>query len=213
MTPDQTDVSTPDRILDAAEALAQTRGFNAFSYAHISAELGITKASLHYHFPSKAELGEALIARYSARFADALDTIDRGEGDARDKLNAYAALYSGVLRGQRMCLCGMLAAEYETLPKPMSRAIVHFFDVNHAWLTHVLVEGRADETLAFDGDPSENANVILGGLAGAMLVARPYADPARFDAAAKRLLAPFARKQPHGMRRAAEAAGAPAQQA
>ena len=52
---------TAGRILDVAERLVQLRGFNGFSYADVAAELGITKASLHYHFPGKAELGEALI--------------------------------------------------------------------------------------------------------------------------------------------------------
>jgi TetR/AcrR family transcriptional repressor of nem operon len=193
MSVDQTDAGTANRILDAAEALAQTRGFNGFSYAHIAKQLGITTASLHYHFPSKAQLGEALIKRYAERFASALEEIDGGEADARDKLAAYAALYSGVLDDGRMCLCGMLAAEYETLPKAMGNAIVRFFDANHAWLTHVLAQGRTDETLKFDGDPGEGAQVILGGLEGALLVARPYRDPARFHTAAKRLLAAFAR--------------------
>ncbi|HLW94889.1 MAG TPA: TetR/AcrR family transcriptional regulator [Solirubrobacteraceae bacterium] len=192
MSADHDDLNTADRILDTAEALAQTRGFNGFSYAHIAAELGITKASLHYHFRGKAELGGALIARYSERFADALRAIDADGGDARDKLNAYAALYSGVLDGGRMCLCGMLAAEYETLPKPMGEAIVRFFDANHAWLTHLLEAGRVDGTLEFEGDPSEGAQAILGGLEGALLVARPYGDRARFDIAARRLLASFA---------------------
>src|ERR1700728_73270 len=105
MSIEQTDSGTVDRILDAAEALAQTRGFNGFSYAHIAEQLGITKASLHYHFRSKAQLGEALIARYADRFASALEEIDEAEADARGKLAAYAALYSGVLDGGRMCLC------------------------------------------------------------------------------------------------------------
>jgi TetR/AcrR family transcriptional repressor of nem operon len=47
--------------LDIAEQLVQTRGFNGFSYADIAAEIGISKASLHYHFPTKAMLGERLI--------------------------------------------------------------------------------------------------------------------------------------------------------
>jgi TetR/AcrR family transcriptional repressor of nem operon len=206
MTRDSNEPSTPDRILDAAEALAQTRGFNGFSYAHIAAELGITKASLHYHFRGKAELGEALIARYAERFAGALRAIDDECGDARDKLTAYAALYSGVLDAGHMCLCGMFAAEYETLPKPMGEAIVRFFDTNHAWLTRVLEEGRAHETLVFDGDPSDGAQAILGGLEGALLVARPYGDPARFEAAANRLLAPFARSAGTSARRGVEPA-------
>jgi TetR/AcrR family transcriptional repressor of nem operon len=191
MNADPTDAGTADRILDAAEALAQTRGFNGFSYAHVAEQLDITKASLHYHFRSKAQLGEALIARYAERFASALDKIEDGEADARDRLAAYAALYSGVLDGGRMCLCGMLAAEYETLPKSMGDAVVRFFDANHAWLTQVLAQGRAAGTLDFEGDPGEGAQLILGGLEGALLIARPYGDPARFDTAARRLIAAF----------------------
>ncbi|HME03985.1 MAG TPA: TetR/AcrR family transcriptional regulator [Solirubrobacteraceae bacterium] len=180
--------NTAQRILDVAERLVQSRGFNGFSYANIAAELSITTASLHYHFPGKAELGEALIARYAARFADALEQIDGRVPGARAKLDAYASLYADVLRGKRMCLCGILAAEYETLPKPMRDAVLRFFDDNEVWLTGVLAQGHSDETLSFDGPPSEAAQTILGGLEGAMLVARPYGDLERFQSAAKRLL-------------------------
>src|SRR5437764_5137295 len=107
----QGNADTAARILDVAERLVQSRGFNGFSYADVAAELGITKASLHYHFPGKAELGEALIGRYAGRFADALEQIDRRGGDAHAKLEAYAGVYAEVLRARRMCLCGMLAAD------------------------------------------------------------------------------------------------------
>jgi TetR/AcrR family transcriptional repressor of nem operon len=187
---------TASRILDIAERLVQSRGFNGFSYADIAAELGITKASLHYHFRGKAELGEALIDRYSARFADALAEIDREEGDARSKLKAYARIYADVLRDQRMCLCGMLAADYSTLPEPMRDAVVGFFDQNEAWLTRVLDDGQRDGTLYLGGSPAEAAQAILSGLEGAMLVARPYGDVARFEAAARRLLASVANGGP-----------------
>src|SRR5271167_2201454 len=95
---------TSQRILDSAERLVQRRGFNGFSYANVAAELNITTASLHYHFPGKAELGEALIVRYAARFADALEQIDDRLPGAPAKLDAYAGLYADVLRGKRMCL-------------------------------------------------------------------------------------------------------------
>ena len=79
-----------------------------------------------------------------------------------------------------MCLCGMLAAEYETLPDPMRRAVVRFFDTNEAWLAKVLARGRRRRTLAFAGRAREAARLIVSGLEGAMLVARPYGDLARF---------------------------------
>ena len=91
-----------------------------------------------------------------------------------------------------MCLCGMLAAEYQTLPKPMRSAVVSFFDDQEAWLVGVLEQGRGEGTLRFSGSASEAAQVIVGGLEGAMLVTRPYGDPARFQIAADRLLASFA---------------------
>ena len=89
---------TASKILDVAERLVQLRGFNGFSYADVAEELGISKASLHYHFAGKAELGEALIERYASRFTGSLDEIETRPIDARAKLAAYASLYGDVLR-------------------------------------------------------------------------------------------------------------------
>jgi TetR/AcrR family transcriptional regulator, transcriptional repressor for nem operon len=189
---------TAARILDSAERLVQSRGFNGFSYADVAAELGITKASLHYHFPGKAELGEALIGRYAARFADALEQIDARGADAPTKLAAYARIYGDVLRQKRMCLCGMLAADYDTLPEPMRDAVVRFFDDNEAWLTTVFEQGQAEGSLHLQGSAREAAQTLVGGLEGALLIARPYGEVARFDAAATRLLASLSGAAPAG---------------
>ena len=184
---------TATRILDIGERLVQVRGFNGFSYADVASELDMTTAALHYHFPGKAELGRALIERYTQRFLAALAEIDARIPDAPDKLEAYAALYSGVLRGQRMCLCGMLAAEYQTLPDPMRDAVITFIDANEAWVERVLSDGRQAGSIALPGPASDAARLIVSGLEGAMLVARPYGDVARFDTAAEGLLAGFRR--------------------
>jgi len=183
------EAGTATRILDVAERLVQTRGFNGFSYADIAAELGITKAGLHYHFAGKAELGEALIVRYSERFAEALAAIDASGLDARAKLDAYVDLYAQVLSGKRMCLCGILAAEYQTLPRPMCDAVIRFFDDNEAWLTALLERGGADGTLSLSEPAADSAQMIVSGLEGAMLVARPYSDPERFKSSAQHLIA------------------------
>ena len=179
---------TATRILDAAERLVQRSGFNGFSYADVAEELGITKAALHYHFPGKAELGDALMQRYAARFEAALDEVSRTEPDAHAKLRAYARLYADVFQDERMCLCGMLAADYMTLPEPMRRSVVRFFDDNETWLATILDEGRNAGTLTFTGPSREVARTILSGLEGGMLVARPYGDPRRFQAIADLLI-------------------------
>jgi TetR/AcrR family transcriptional regulator, transcriptional repressor for nem operon len=183
------EIDTASEILDVAERLVQSRGFNAFSYADVASELGITKPALHYHFASKAELGEALIDRYTTRFSEALDRIDRELADGRSKLEAYVDLYRHVLAEERMCLCGMLAADYPTLPAAMRDGVVRFFDDNDTWLAGVLEQGRQDGTLRFTGPSREAAQMIIGALEGAMLVARPYGDVTRFQTATARLIA------------------------
>lgn len=187
---------TASAILDVAERMVQTRGFNAFSYADVATELGITKPALHYHFPGKAELGQALLARYTARFVEALEAIDAGTTGAPSKLERYVELYGQVLAQDRMCLCGMLASDYGTLPEPMRQAVTSFFDQNETWVAGVLDEGRADGTLRVEGASREAAEMIIGALEGGMLVARTYHDPDRFAGVARRLLAQTAAPQP-----------------
>jgi TetR/AcrR family transcriptional repressor of nem operon len=171
----------------------QQRGYNGFSYADVAAELAVTKAGLHYHFAGKAELGEALMTRYAQRFAAALAEIDAAESSAPEKLDAYAALYASVLEGERMCLCGMLAAEYETLPARMQAVVLRFFDENERWLEGVLEAGRREGSLAFEQTEADAARLIMSALEGAMLVARPFADVGRFETAASALLKSLAR--------------------
>jgi TetR/AcrR family transcriptional regulator, transcriptional repressor for nem operon len=192
------DAGTSARILDVAEQLVQVRGFNGFSYADVAAELGITKAALHYHFAGKADLGAALLSRYASRFADALGAIDAAGGTASARLAGYADLYLQVLSNRRMCLCGMLAAEYQTLPQPMQDAVITFFNANETWLEDVLEAGRDDGSLRFTGAAADTARMIIGGLEGAMLVARPYGDVGRFQAAAANLLAGLTRPAASG---------------
>jgi len=176
-------------ILDVAEELAQTLGYNGFSYADVAAKLGVTTPSLHYHFPSKADLGCALIDRYQEFFGAALVSIDRRGGTPGDRLREYVALYDSVMMNDRMCLCGMLAAEYATLPVAMQRGLKLFFDANERWLTVVLENGLRAGEFRFAESPNARARVLLGALEGAMLVARSYGDPVRFQVAAKYMLA------------------------
>src|SRR6185312_14900888 len=159
--------STSDRILDTAERLVQMRGFNGFSYADVAEELEITKASLHYHFRGKAELGKALIERYGERFTASLDAIYAAPIGPVAKLRAYADLYVGVMDDERMCLCGMLAAEY-----------------------------RKSGELAFAGSPREVARALISALEGALLTSRPYSDPKRFRATAREMIKRLASPPP-----------------
>lgn len=184
-----TGIDTQQRILDVARGLVQTRGFNAFSYGDIARELKVTKASLHYHFASKADLGHSLIADYEAHFRDALAAIDASGGTATSKVNDLVGLYDKVLANNHMCLCGMLAAEFETLPRPMQSALDHFFEMCELWLEEVLVQGQRLGEFHFKEPGREVAQYVIATLEGAMLLARSHGSQDRFRSAARKLVA------------------------
>lgn len=177
------------RILDVAEDLAQASGYNGFSFADVAARLAVTKASLHYHFPSKADLGRALVARYRDRFEQALGAIGRQPCDPAGQLGAFLELYARVVQDERMCLCGMFAAEYATLPQPMREELRAFFDGCEGWLAGILAQGAAAHSFRLQEPPRERARLILCALEGAMVAARVHADGRRFQAVADQLRA------------------------
>jgi len=181
--------ATASAILDVAQRLIQTRGYNGFSYADIASELAITNAALHYHFATKAQLGEALVDRYEATFTHLLSAIDAENTDSVERLRAYVEVYRIVLGDQRICLCGMLAAEYQTLPDGMQAAVGRFFDLNEVWLQRLLDHGREDGKLAFAGSARDTGRMIMAGLEGALLLSRATKDDGRFHATADALLA------------------------
>jgi TetR/AcrR family transcriptional repressor of nem operon len=179
---------TSQKILDAAERLIQTRGYNGFSYADLSEQLRIRKASIHHHFRTKEELGLRLVARYRVSFARELKRIERDVADAPARLRRYVLLYEGVLADRsRMCLCGMLAAEITTLPRPVQAEVRRFFQDNERWLVRVIQAGVKERSLP-PSSPTDGARILLTGLEGAMMVARCYDELPRFRSVARGLL-------------------------
>jgi TetR/AcrR family transcriptional regulator, transcriptional repressor for nem operon len=174
-------MDTRDIILSSAQRLVQQRGYNGFSYADVAEEVGIRKASLHHHFPTKTDLGLALIERYTADFDAALQAISAAKVNANTKLARYVACYRESLAADRMCLCGMLATEALTLDAALLPKLKRFFDLNTEWLTTLLLAGRKDAQLQFSGAATDHSRVILSVLQGALMLARSTGDAADFD--------------------------------
>src|SRR5580704_4135811 len=112
-------MSVPDtraQLLDVALELVQLRGYNAFSFRDLADRVGIKTASIHYHFPTKGDLGLALVRQHRRVLAEAFARLDN-EPDPLRRLQQYAGVFRSTLEnGHRMCLGGILAIEYQTLP-------------------------------------------------------------------------------------------------
>lgn len=163
--------STRDALLQAAERLVRSRGYSAFSYADLSDAVGIRKASIHHHFPAKADLGAMLVEDYVARFRDLLADIRAAEPTALGRLDRYGRIYEASVRDGMLCLCGMLATEAQVLPAELRTRIAAFFDQQLDWLEAVLAEGQAAGHVAARGSARRAAEHALSALQGASMVA------------------------------------------
>lgn len=181
---------TRSQLLDVALEFVQMRGYNAFSYHDLANRVGIKTASIHYHFPTKADLGLALVRQHRRVFAEAFADIDAKETEPWKRLQRYVGLFRATLdNGHRMCLGGMLAIEYQTLPADLVGEVRGLFEDNERWLARTLLTGRKTGVVVFDRPAAEVARTLFSALEGAMLSACAFGDFVRFDAAATWYLA------------------------
>lgn len=159
-------------ILDAAEDLLQSLSFNCFSYQDISERLGIRKASLYYHFPSKSDLGVALVERFRQRFRQWCRGMGRPPRSPADRLEAYLTSYESQLNASKICAGGALAAEFNAISPDMQEALRRLMADHHDWLTELLAEGRETGSFGYPGSPQAQAALVSAAIQGALQQAR-----------------------------------------
>lgn len=174
---------TADQILDLAEMLIQTRGYTAFSYQDVADAMGIRKASIHYHFPSKTDLGVSVIERYSNRFGAALDEIAADESTpSMTMLDHYIEPYIRFSKTpDQVCLSGALAGEILALPEDMRQWVDRFFEWHQSWLARILKRGADSGEFVLSAPPEKMARFLFGALQGALLVKRTTGDTAQMQ--------------------------------
>lgn len=173
--------NTAGDILDIAETLIQTRGYSAISYQDIADRLGIRKASIHYHFATKTELGVAVVARYRERFEEVLTAVAaNGSLSCLEMFEAYTVPYLEFAgTSDRICLCGALAGEILALPPPVRDEVERNFTFHQNWLTRLMKRGVANEEFDRMLPPAKMARMILGALQGALLIKRATGNAAQ----------------------------------
>jgi TetR/AcrR family transcriptional repressor of nem operon len=162
-------MDTRDQIIALARSTGQAHGYGGLSFRELAKAIGIKSASIHYHFPTKADLGVALVRDYCAHAQADLAAIVNATPDAAERIARYTAIFRATLaNGNRMCLAGFLAAERHDVPEDVRREVEAFIALNIAWLTSVL------------GD-EDRARAAYAAIAGAQLTAHAAGELAAYD--------------------------------
>lgn len=166
-------------ILEHAGILLRTRGFNAFSHRDLAARTGIKSSSIHYHFPTKQDVGVALIRQYREDLARLLQSLNALP--APERLVGFVAPFVATAHaGDQWCLAGMLASDYNSLDERLRDEVRQFFDMAEHWLADLAMV--LQPTLHAD-DARVRAQSGMALLEGSLLLARAQQDAPRMDRA------------------------------
>lgn len=176
--------NTFNEILNCTRTLIIAGGYSGFSYADISEVVGIRKASIHHHFPTKVDLVQTLVKRYREEAEAGIAELERHCPGPVDQLRAYAGYWQGCIGDvtKGYCVCALLATQIPVLPLEVVLEVKAHFRALSAWLTSVFERGSKQGDFNLYGDARAEAEAFLATVHGAMLSARAYGDPEVFGA-------------------------------
>lgn len=179
---------TKIKILDVAEGLVQQVGLNAMSYQHVSDAVGVRKASIHYHFPKKENLVDALLARCHVSYGDRYQAIVDGSGTAPEKLHKLAAVFADGLQKQQLCLVGTISADLNTLADSSRRALETTIQETVDIFVVAFRQGQQEGSLSVSEQVEEMAYAFFSFLLGAQISARASGGAQAFSRATEAII-------------------------
>lgn len=175
---------TKTMLMDAAEHQVRHKGADGFSYADLSKQVGIRKASIHYHYPAKSDLLTAILVRYDERVMELLDGYAAERPTAGQQLDGFIDLYrDGLQDGTLLCLCVAYTVSQDSLSDDTQRAITRFRARVKSWLEQSFQRARSDGSVAHIGTPELEAAAVHALVEGAQIAARISGELASYDAA------------------------------
>ncbi len=157
------------QLLEVAADLVQSKGWSAFSFQDLAEAVGIRKASIHHHFPTKNDLGLALTEHWKGKICSGLANLTRKFPDPVERLDAYLAVGGKMAAGgEKICPAGAIQSACGVLPAAVETAMHETLEEARHWMAELLEEGRNQGKFSFPGSAADQATFILAALQGAL---------------------------------------------
>jgi len=187
--------NTREEILRCTQSLIVAGGYNGFSYADISKVVGIRKASIHHHFPTKANLVHELVLQYRQNVKAGLADLGRLPSPL-EQLKKYAGYWEACIADESLpiCICALLATEMPLLPEEVVVEVREHFQDLSAWVTLILQRGAKAKSIRLEKPAAVEAEIFIASVHGAMLSARAHGEPKMFGQIIRPVLDRLAKK-------------------
>lgn len=173
-------MNTKESIIKEATNLCQEVGINGFSFGDLAEKIGIKTSSIHYYFPQKEDLSVALLETYRDELKEILEQLELRELSPRARLFRFIDFLEAYLP-ERVCLCGMLAAEVSSQSEKVQGEVKRFLSDLELWIQKTLTESKKSGELAKTINLQSASRFIASSLQGLLLCSRAFKDKARFQ--------------------------------
>ena len=178
--------STRELIIESATKHLYAMGYNRFSFAHVAKDCGITKASIHYHFPTKDELVLAAIDKYILDAKKVMGTLRKNvDLSPVEKFNAiFDMAYQQMMQMNYLgCLAGNLGLEVSETNQVIHTRIQEFMNYKLALFAELIEAGRQTGQFSLEVNVSLVSRSILSSLEGGMVTTKISKSPDLLEAA------------------------------
>lgn len=174
-------------IIRRTNELLASGGYNSFSYADIAELVDVRKASIHHHFPAKADLVKATVSLHRAATRQGLRSLEQSVPDPLARLVAYSRYWAECIQESNppICICALLAAELPAVPTEVADEVTGHFNDLQTWLALTMEEGASKGAMRLTDTPSAEAAMFMANIHGAMLSARATGNASLFWQIAK----------------------------
>ncbi|MFC0344354.1 TetR/AcrR family transcriptional regulator [Epilithonimonas hispanica] len=163
-------METKQLIVGTANNLLIERGFNAFSYKNISEQIGIKTSSIHYHFPSKTDLGIALIKSHHEILKKTIEK--NNEKTPLEKLKKLFLYYERLAIAHKVCIIGAFTSDINTLEESVRGEILTFANSVVDWANSILEEGQRQNVFKQLFNTQLKAKLLIANLMSLVQLAR-----------------------------------------
>lgn len=132
------------QIIELALKNIRERGYLSFSYDDLAKELNVTKASIHYHFMKKEDLGLAVCTKIKVGLETTYNEVIQLDTNSEERLWAFIFKRTEKIGDNEICPLSSLQADYNYIPESMQKA-VHGLSEMEIRYTQNLLEDINDE--------------------------------------------------------------------
>jgi len=163
--------NTQEQIVKLGRDFIQTFGYNAFSFKQIADVLNIKNAAVHHYYPSKEDLGLAIIEKDIADFASLAKMVEKAP--PTEKVLAIVNLYRSYYNdGRKLCMISSCGSIFDQLPVKMQLAAKFHLDNISLWLEAAFREGIEKNEFHFSDTPQEMSSRWIVNLPGSLITGR-----------------------------------------